>query len=177
MQFSNKFFISSLYSYCSQITGCCFCIRILLVDCWVSIHTYLISFCFVCIMCRTSVFVCLCIRAIIIAAFLVEIWTGDPPLQSKASSLKTLVLFVLFQVLRLPLINKTAKSNHILVCFDQTDALDYSYVHLETSRIVLAIHWQSSSQLGNRVLFTTLGIDHPPSHPVHFGGKSSRSWR
>lgn len=71
-------------------------------------------------MCRTFVFVCLCIRAIIIAAILVEIWTKDTPHQSKSSSLKTLMLFVLFQVLRPPSINKTAKSNNFLMCFDPT---------------------------------------------------------
>jgi len=30
------------------------------------------------------------------------------------------MLFVLFQVLRLPLINKTAESNNFLMCFDHT---------------------------------------------------------
>jgi hypothetical protein len=71
-------------------------------------------------MCRSCVFVYFFILAIIITASWSKFEQGTRRIQSKASSSKTLMLFVLFQFLRHPLIYKTTKSNHLLTCFDHT---------------------------------------------------------
>jgi hypothetical protein len=122
VQFSNKFYINSLY--CSQITGGCLCLEFY---CNVKYFSRLLSqylhLPYLFLFCMFNM-PYLCVGVFLYSCYYYSrlsgrnLKQGTCRMQSKASSLRTLMLFVSFQVLRLPLINKTAKSNHFLMWFD-----------------------------------------------------------